>query len=206
MIAQRVLGLPGCLAKLISCKRRIGQRQLLSRSKSRLIHPKTSALTAVKSSLLYCRTPHYQYCFTERLSSHLAPFTTMSSNNSQTPDLASVLSILAGLTPQTQNLLTQAPSTPSIAAQAPQASPQQTWQPTAPPPPRSTTTPTEPPPSAVKLVDPATIIEWSSGLRCVMKTVAKHDTMLLEIRRVRFPFVSLFMFWGEGRLADLFVR
>ena len=34
------------------------------------------------------------------------------------------------------------------------------------------------------LVDPATIIDWSSGLRCVMKTVAAHEDIIKEIRRV----------------------
>lgn len=111
----------------------------------------------------------------------------MSSNDNQTPDLASVLSILASLTPQTQNFTTQGPSAASFPAQnQPQEQWQQTVQPT--PPPRSTT-PTDPPPNTVKLVDPATIIEWSSGLRCVMKTVAKHETILLEIRRVCFLFL-----------------
>jgi len=35
-----------------------------------------------------------------------------------------------------------------------------------------------------KVVDPATIVEWSAGLRCVMRTVAKHDQMIYEIRKV----------------------
>lgn len=37
---------------------------------------------------------------------------------------------------------------------------------------------------AKKVVDPATITEWSAGLRCVMKTVAAHDNIIKEIRRV----------------------
>jgi hypothetical protein len=35
-----------------------------------------------------------------------------------------------------------------------------------------------------KLIDPATITDWSSGLRCVMKTVAAHEDIIREIRRV----------------------
>lgn len=34
------------------------------------------------------------------------------------------------------------------------------------------------------MVDPSTIIEWSAGLRCVMKTVAQHDQLLNEVRKV----------------------
>lgn len=33
-------------------------------------------------------------------------------------------------------------------------------------------------------MDPATIIDWSSGLRCVMKTVAKHENVLQEVRKM----------------------
>ena len=40
-----------------------------------------------------------------------------------------------------------------------------------------------------KIIDPATITDWSSGLRCVMKTVAAHENIIKEIRRVsRFRF------------------
>jgi hypothetical protein len=38
-----------------------------------------------------------------------------------------------------------------------------------------------------KLIDPATITDWSSGLRCVMKTVAAHENVIKEIRRVSHP-------------------
>lgn len=34
------------------------------------------------------------------------------------------------------------------------------------------------------VIDPSTIIEWSAGLRCVMKTVAKNENIVSEIRRV----------------------
>ncbi len=41
-------------------------------------------------------------------------------------------------------------------------------------------------PSSVarNVIDPATIIEWSAGLRCVMKQVAKHESILQDVRRV----------------------
>jgi hypothetical protein len=35
-----------------------------------------------------------------------------------------------------------------------------------------------------KIIDPATIVEWSAGLRCVMKTVAIHENVLNDIRRM----------------------
>ena len=35
-----------------------------------------------------------------------------------------------------------------------------------------------------KIVEPATILEWSAGLRCVMKTVAVHENVLNDIRRM----------------------
>ncbi|KAG9233870.1 hypothetical protein BJ875DRAFT_30934 [Amylocarpus encephaloides] len=35
-----------------------------------------------------------------------------------------------------------------------------------------------------KMVDPATIIEWSAGLRCLLKTVARHEHVLNDIRRM----------------------
>lgn len=34
------------------------------------------------------------------------------------------------------------------------------------------------------LIDPATIVDWSSGLKCVMRIVAKHEGMLNDIRKV----------------------
>ncbi|PBP27251.1 hypothetical protein BUE80_DR001649 [Diplocarpon rosae] len=106
----------------------------------------------------------------------------MASNNQQAqPDLASILRTLAGLTPQNQpqqNNTTYGQAPPHF------EQPQQSW--TLQPerivvPPRSTT-PTDPLPKAG--IDPATIIEWSAGLRCVMVTVARHESMLNDIRRM----------------------
>lgn len=34
-------------------------------------------------------------------------------------------------------------------------------------------------------VDPATIIDWPTGLRCVMKTVAMNEKVISEIKKVR---------------------
>ena len=36
-------------------------------------------------------------------------------------------------------------------------------------------------------VDPATIIDWPSGLRCVMRTVARHDAIIARIKKVSAP-------------------
>ncbi|CZT48262.1 uncharacterized protein RSE6_08935 [Rhynchosporium secalis] len=99
------------------------------------------------------------------------------------PDLASILATLAGLAPQGQQHQNQ----PIIYSQ--QSShfeqPQQAWTPIiqeAPHIPRSTT-PTEPPPQKPG-VDPSTIIEWSAGLRCVMKSVARNENITNDIRRM----------------------
>lgn len=108
----------------------------------------------------------------------------MASNNQQAPpDLASILRTLAGLAPQAQPQQDQ----PIIHGQVPShfEQPQQSWTPIAEQVssiPRSTT-PTEPPPPK-NVVDPASIIEWSAGLRCVMKTVARHENVLNDIRKV----------------------
>jgi hypothetical protein len=40
------------------------------------------------------------------------------------------------------------------------------------------------PPPAPKRVDPTTITDWSTGLRCVMKTIATNDSIVREIQRV----------------------
>ena len=43
----------------------------------------------------------------------------------------------------------------------------------------------------VKVVDPSTIVEWSAGLRCVMRTVAQHEQLLSEVRKVsQQPFLE----------------
>ena len=94
----------------------------------------------------------------------------MSSNN--TPDLASVLKTLAGLAPQNQQ---QGYVTHQIHQQAPLIAWPQIKQAN-----QNTATAGD-----AKVIDPATILDWSSGLRCVMKTVAKHESILYEIRRVR---------------------
>ncbi|TVY33778.1 hypothetical protein LOCC1_G007083 [Lachnellula occidentalis] len=120
----------------------------------------------------------------------------MSSNGQQTPDLASILKTLSDLNSQNQQQQSQQESQPQPQSQPqsqsqptvkPQAQPyhayQQAWQqqleiasqsqkPSA---------PTNTPPN---VVEPASIIEWSAGLRCVMKTVAKHDNIINEIRRM----------------------
>jgi len=48
--------------------------------------------------------------------------------------------------------------------------------------------PQSPPPShqPKHVVDPSTIIEWSAGLRCVMKTVAKNENIVAEIPSSEF--------------------
>ncbi|CAL3963854.1 hypothetical protein PZA11_001354 [Diplocarpon coronariae] len=105
----------------------------------------------------------------------------MASNNQQTqPDLASILRTLAGLTPQTQ------PQPNATYGQAPShfEQRQQPWplQPERIAAPPHSITPTDPLPKTG--IDPATIIEWSAGLRCVMITVARHEGMLNDIRRM----------------------
>ena len=111
----------------------------------------------------------------------------MSSNDYQTPDLASILKTLASLPPQTHQQQSYPNPQPEVSTWPPQNEQpqhQQQWQ----------STPSAPPNAAKNLVDPATIVEWSAGLRCVMKTAAKHETMLSEIRKVSSPQVySIFI-------------
>jgi len=118
------------------------------------------------------------------------PSYTMSTNGEAPPDLASILKTLADLTPQNNQHQTpaqiQPPSQPAVHTQAePNREFQQVWQQQLEKAsqPRSTT-PVDAPP---KIVDPASIIEWSAGLRCVTKTVAKHDNIINEIRKVCVP-------------------
>ena len=93
-----------------------------------------------------------------------------------TPDLASVLQTLAGL----------AQAQPDNGQHnVPYSSNGTSWQ----PPINSNvqvdySRPLRVPTPPVKIVDPASIIDWSSGLRCVMKTIAKHDKILQDIRKV----------------------
>jgi hypothetical protein len=93
----------------------------------------------------------------------------MSEQEYQIPDLASVLKTLASLAPQGQQ--------PNIAPS--EAFPHSSESSRAPPPSlKSASVP------GSKLIDPATIVDWSSGLRCVVKTIAAHDNIIKEIRRV----------------------
>jgi hypothetical protein len=103
---------------------------------------------------------------------------TMAGQDYQVPDLASVLKTLASFVPpgpQNQGLSTQPQPQNSSSAQA------------------LTSKSSEAPPAAPapKLIDPATITDWSSGLRCVMKTVAAHENIIREIRRVSCINLSL---------------
>ncbi|KAN0117576.1 Protein of unknown function (DUF2458) domain containing protein [Hyaloscypha variabilis] len=121
----------------------------------------------------------------------------MSSNN-QTPDLASILKTLAGLTPQAQ----QQQSQPQPQQQHPLSTPfpaEQVWQ-------QSLAQATQPsrtstPPVVPKAFDPSTIIEWSAGLRCVMKQVAKHESILQDVRRMIKVQHEHEQQWWEGRKA-----
>lgn len=121
----------------------------------------------------------------------------MSSNNT-TPDLASVMEILANLA-KAKNQQQAQPSMQTSSAQTPditshgqaiqhQQQPQPQWSQSAAP---STTHRESGQLQAhvqsinhSKAVDPATIIDWSAGLRCVMRTLNKHDHVLQEIRKV----------------------
>jgi hypothetical protein len=120
-------------------------------------------------------------------------FRSMASNDTPTPDLATILKTLAALGPQAHIPTPQPQIQPPQIQATPLYPPQQQWTPAPAPIPqdtyRSTTPPGLPPPQK-NLIDPATIIEWSAGLRCVMKTVAKHDNILLDIRRVRLTKTS----------------
>ncbi|KAK0104570.1 hypothetical protein ONS95_004856 [Cadophora gregata] len=102
------------------------------------------------------------------------------------PDLASILRTLASLAPQTQPQQDQptAYGQPSSFTSHFQPS-QQSWVPPAEQVssiPRSTT-PSEPPPQT-SVADPSTITEWSAGLKCVMRTVVKHESILNDIRKM----------------------
>ena len=101
------------------------------------------------------------------------------------PELAAILATLAGLNPNNNS---QPPPQPSNWAPEPEPPnhyflhqnhphPQQQW------PPVESVPRAEP--KRANLIDPATITEWSVGLRCVMKTVSVHDQILKDIRKVR---------------------
>ncbi|KAF7911631.1 hypothetical protein BELL_0511g00020 [Botrytis elliptica] len=124
----------------------------------------------------------------------------MSSNNT-TPDLASVMEILANLAkaknqqqaqPSTQIASAQTPDITShgqaIQQQQQQQQPQPQWsQSAAPSIPHRESGQLQAQVQSInnsKAVDPATIIDWSAGLRCVMRTMNKHDYVLQEIRKM----------------------
>lgn len=113
---------------------------------------------------------------------------------SDKPDLASVLRTLAGFTSQKQPV----PADQSIpqAGQLHRPFPQQTWLPQIAP---QLSAQSHVNADGPKPIDPTIITEWSAGLRCVMKTVAKHENMLHDIRHVsslglvlHLPFLILF--------------
>lgn len=118
----------------------------------------------------------------------------MSSNNA-TPDLASVMEILANLA-KAKNQQQAQPSTQTASAQTPdvtshgqaiQQQRQQWSQSVAPPITHRESGQLQAQVQSInnpKAVDPATIIDWSAGLRCVMRTMNKHDHVLQEIRKV----------------------
>jgi hypothetical protein len=99
----------------------------------------------------------------------------MAANSSQVPDLASVLKTLASLAPQGQQQgITHHQQIQNISQAA------QQWPPQIPQNDVRVESGTKP-----RVIDPATIIDWPSGLKCVMKTVASHENVIKEIRRVR---------------------
>ncbi|KAF7894756.1 uncharacterized protein EAF01_010206 [Botrytis porri] len=122
----------------------------------------------------------------------------MSSSN-PTPDLATVMEILANLA-KAKNQQQAQPSTQTASAQTPdvtshgqaiqqqQRQQQQHWpQSVAPPITQHESGQLQAQAQSInnsKAVDPATIIEWSAGLRCVMRTLNKHDHVLQEIRKM----------------------
>jgi hypothetical protein len=128
----------------------------------------------------------------------------MSSNDNQPPDLASILRTLTALQnqhpvqPSIQSTQTQPHIAPPAqvqlsqqyahVAQAQGTPIQQPWQQHGQPNSENSVHPQANP--AKVLIDPATIIDWSSGLKCVMRTIAKHESMLQDIRKVSSPGVS----------------
>jgi hypothetical protein len=105
----------------------------------------------------------------------------MAASNSQVPDLASVLKTLASLAPQSQQQdITHYQRSQNLGQAA------QQW-----PLPQAERNDIRAE-AAIKprVIDPATIIDWSSGLKCVMKTIASHENVIKEIRRVRLYYPS----------------
>lgn len=126
-------------------------------------------------------------------------------SNSQVPDLASVLATLARLAPARSQQAQQQPiavpqhhlgqpyrppasqgygfseESPAMIAPRPIHSVDDGYDPAAIPQHRS-------PPS---LIDPATITEWSQGLRCVSKIASDNPNFKVAIRKVYFPFPQM---------------
>jgi len=102
----------------------------------------------------------------------------MAGQDYQVPDLASVLKTLASF----------APPAPQNHGLSPHPQPRH---PSSAQAPASKSSEARPAVPAPKLIDPATITDWSSGLRCVMKTVAAHESIIKEIRRVSYVPSSL---------------
>ncbi len=117
----------------------------------------------------------------------------MTTASYQTPDLASVLQTLAQFTPHAvapSNLIQppateqvedeeeyEPPETVGLAKPIPEsAGPQSSHVSRE----ASAATSSQPRP-----VDPATITDWPSALRCVMRTVAAHDASIARIKKVR---------------------
>ncbi|KAI9744098.1 MAG: hypothetical protein M1818_002250 [Claussenomyces sp. TS43310] len=107
----------------------------------------------------------------------------MAGNDYQVPDLDSVLRTLAALGPQDQHHgqlpAGQSWTTHGHANLGPMNPNQiQAYAPTERhPAPRAMNTMPQP-------VDPTAIIDWSAGLRCVMKTIAVHENVVGDIRRM----------------------
>ncbi|KAF4621543.1 hypothetical protein G7Y89_g14530 [Cudoniella acicularis] len=106
----------------------------------------------------------------------------MSSN--KTPDLATVLRTLAGLAPQNPTPPQQPQS--AVQDQVPPSNDQIQFQQALQQQLDRASQFSQPPPvnTAPKIVDPATILEWSAGLRSVMKTVANRENVINDIRRM----------------------
>lgn len=113
-----------------------------------------------------------------------------------TPDLASILRTLASFAPQNQqhsenNVSSDPQSTFQFPARPTEqardslhytAPTLESFLPTAS---QLNSNSKRPTPAPKINVDPTVIVEWSAGLKHVMKTVTKHENIIHEIRRVR---------------------
>jgi hypothetical protein len=104
--------------------------------------------------------------------------------NNQPPDLASVLQTLASLAPQAPQQQYPPTNFPQVQARdsygkppSPLRGQANVFQP-------SLGRPQERPVNVPKVIDPATITDWSSGLKCVMKTVARNENIVDDLKRV----------------------